>query len=101
MKKERNHTFITGTSRGLGQALARHPYDGWGPYSVAPGVVDTQMQRRIREVDPNRFSRKEKFLRMKREDQLDSPDRAAAGLLDVLRREDLPGGPVSDLRDLD
>jgi benzil reductase ((S)-benzoin forming) len=111
----------------ISSGAGRHPYDGWGPYcaakagvdmfsrclaaeqelreqpvrvvSIAPGVVDTEMQKRIREVDPSRFSRKDKFLRLKREDQLDSPERTAARLLDVLERGDLPGGPVADLPD--
>jgi len=75
----------------ISSGAGRHPYDGWGPYCAAKAGVDMF----------SRFSRKEKFLRLKREDQLDSPDRAAAGLLEVLKREDLPGGPVADLRDLD
>jgi benzil reductase ((S)-benzoin forming) len=113
----------------ISSGAGRHPYDGWGPYcaakagvdmfsrclseeqevrdrpvqvlSIAPGVLDTQMQRRIREVDPSRFRRKEKFLRLKQEGGLDSPDQAARKLLRILRDGELPGGPLADLRDFD
>jgi len=77
----------------ISSGAGKQPYDGWGPYcaakagvamftrclaeeqqgrsrpvkvlSIAPGVVDTDMQRRVREIDESLSRQKVKFLRLK------------------------------------
>ncbi len=46
-------------------------------YAVAPGIVDTQMQTNIRDVDERNFSRLEKFKDYKDSGALDDPTQTA------------------------
>ncbi|WP_158289702.1 SDR family NAD(P)-dependent oxidoreductase [Paenibacillus flagellatus] len=68
--------------------------------SVAPGVVDTDMQRDIRETSAERFRDRDRFVRLKQAGELTAADEAAAKLLDVLFDDRYPSGSVLDLRDL-
>ena len=68
--------------------------------SVAPGVVDTDMQAQIRSTPPERFPAVEGFVRLRDEGQLADPSQVGARLLEVAERQDLPNGAVLDLRDL-
>lgn len=53
-------------------------------YSVAPGVVNTSMQEKIRSVSELEFSQVENFRRLKKENELFSPDEVARRLLKLL-----------------
>lgn len=93
---------------------ATNPYDGWGIYStskagldmltrvtateqeqvknnptivlgVAPGVVDTNMQMEIRGTDESGFSRKQKFLDLKEQDQLYKPADVAKRFVEIIK----------------
>ncbi|HEB90646.1 MAG TPA: SDR family NAD(P)-dependent oxidoreductase [Deltaproteobacteria bacterium] len=83
----------------VSSGAAWHPYAGWGPYcagkagverltevvaveeaesglrahSVAPGVIDTAMQERIRASSPEDFPEVERFHELKREGGFNSP----------------------------
>lgn len=52
-------------------------------FSIAPGVVDTDMQAQIRQTDPNKFIHIEKFLELKNAGSLYDPQLVAAKILDV------------------
>ncbi|MHC4837001.1 MAG: SDR family oxidoreductase, partial [Planctomycetota bacterium] len=91
----------------ISSGAAQRPYAGWGAYcaskaaverlteclaleeadaglrcySVAPGVVDTDMQALIRSCPPERFPMVERFHRLKAEDAFNSPAWIAAWLL--------------------
>jgi benzil reductase ((S)-benzoin forming) len=90
-------------------APARHAYPGWSIYcatkaaldqhasvialdqspglkicSVAPGVVDTDMQTEVRAIPPEQFPMRERFIKMKNEGTLTPPSVAAEKLLDYL-----------------
>ena len=67
--------------------------------SLAPGVIDTDMQVQLREADPDRFADRFRFVEMKRGGHLDSPEQAAAKVLAFLEREDFGREPVADVRD--
>lgn len=54
-------------------------------YAVSPGVIDTDMQGQIREVDPKDFSAIENFIAFKENDELFSPEEAAKRLLALLK----------------
>jgi len=43
-------------------------------FSVAPGIVDTEMQDEIREVEPENFRELERFVKLKKNGQLTKPD---------------------------
>lgn len=49
-------------------------------YSVAPGVIDTDMQVQIRATDENSFSSLENFQKLKSEQKLETPERIALKL---------------------
>jgi benzil reductase ((S)-benzoin forming) len=66
--------------------------------SLAPGVIDTDMQVQLRNAD-SRFAERERFASMKATGQLDSPGQAAAKVLAYLARADFGAQPVGDVRD--
>lgn len=67
--------------------------------SLAPGVIDTDMQQALRSADPGRFSSQAMFSALKANQQLDSPADAAAKVLRYLARKDFGANPVADVRD--
>ena len=67
--------------------------------SLAPGVIDTDMQVQLRGADPRAFPDHDAFVQMKNGGRLDSPDAAAAKVVAYLRRADFGQQPVSDIRD--
>ncbi len=67
--------------------------------SLAPGVIDTDMQVQLRSADPTAFPERERFVGLKTGGQLDSPATAAAKVLAYLARPDFGSQPVGDVRD--
>jgi NAD(P)-dependent dehydrogenase (short-subunit alcohol dehydrogenase family) len=68
--------------------------------SLAPGVIDTDMQVQLRGADADAFPDRERFLALHREGQLTSADAAAARVLACLERADFGTQPVADVREL-
>ena len=66
--------------------------------SLAPGIIDTDMQVQLRAADPALFPEHAKFVGMKTEGQLDTPAQAATKVLRVLDRDDFGVDPVTDVR---
>ena len=109
----------------LTSGAARTPYPGWSAYgagkaaidqwvrtagaeqaqrgdrvrvvAIAPGVVDTNMQGRIRRADHQDFPRVERFRRLHDDGQLADPAAVARRMWAVLEG-DLENGAVLDLR---
>jgi benzil reductase ((S)-benzoin forming) len=67
--------------------------------SLAPGVIDTDMQEQLRSADSHAFPDQSSFLNLKTSGALTSPDDAAKRLLKVLTRADFGINPVADVRD--
>lgn len=67
--------------------------------SLAPGVIDTEMQLHLRSADADAFPDRESFERLKTSGQLTSPDEAARRVLACLARPDFGAQAVSDVRD--
>jgi NAD(P)-dependent dehydrogenase (short-subunit alcohol dehydrogenase family) len=67
--------------------------------SLAPGVIDTDMQVQLRAGDLDLFPDRVRFERLKSEGLLDSPAVAAAKVLKYLNRADFGSHPVADVRD--
>ena len=67
--------------------------------SLAPGVIDTDMQVQLRSADAALFPEREAFIGLKTGGRLDSPAAAAAKLLTYLDRADFGTQPVGDVRD--
>ncbi|HNT39656.1 MAG TPA: SDR family NAD(P)-dependent oxidoreductase [Rubrivivax sp.] len=66
--------------------------------SLAPGVIDTDMQRQLRSADALVFPEREHFAALHRDGRLDSPATAAARLIGHLDRADFGSDPVADVR---
>lgn len=66
--------------------------------SLAPGVIDTDMQVQLRNADPAAFPDLQRFADLKSHDQLDSPEQAAAKVLAWLQRADFGTDAVADVR---
>ncbi len=66
--------------------------------SLAPGVIDTDMQGQLRDADAKGFPDRETFVQLQRGGQLTSPHDAAARVLAFLRRADFGAEPVADIR---
>ncbi|NEQ49648.1 MAG: SDR family NAD(P)-dependent oxidoreductase [Leptolyngbya sp. SIO3F4] len=69
-------------------------------FSVAPGIVDTEMQGVIRASDPNQFSRHGDFVSMKHSGELVSSETVAQRLAHVLTHPDAYLETVFSLRDI-
>lgn len=67
--------------------------------SLAPGVIDTDMQVQLRGADMAAFPDRGNFVRLKSSGQLTSPDEAASRVLAYLARPDFGAQPVADVRD--
>jgi len=67
--------------------------------SLAPGVIDTDMQVQLRGADASRFPDIGNFIGMKEKGMLSSPPEAAARVLAFLARPDFGANPVADVRD--
>lgn len=68
--------------------------------SLAPGVIDTDMQRQLREADPALFPEQQRFAALQQEGRLDSPQEAAAKVLAYVDRADYGSVATADVRDV-
>lgn len=108
----------------LSSGAGRKPYAGWSIYcatkaavdhharcvaldrtpnlliaSVAPGVVDTEMQAEIRASTDEQFPDRPRFVAMHRDKALPSPAQTGGKLVEYLLSEVFGREPVFDLRD--
>ncbi len=84
-------------TRCLALEEARKP-NGAKVCSLAPGVIDTDMQVQLRSADAAGFPDRARFEQLKHGGQLDSPETAAAKVLAFLARADFGTEPVADVR---
>lgn len=68
--------------------------------SLAPGVIDTDMQTRLRSADKALFADRDSFIGLKDQGQLATPDEAAKRVLAFLALEDFGSNAVADVRDV-
>lgn len=80
----------------LDEALQPH---GARVVSLAPGVIDTDMQEQLRTSTAAGFPDRAQFIAMKTGGQLASAAQAAAKVLAYLERPDFGAHPVADIRD--
>jgi benzil reductase ((S)-benzoin forming) len=66
--------------------------------SLAPGVIDTDMQVHMRGADAQEFPDRGVFVGMKDQGALTSPAQAASRVLALLQRPDFGANPVTDVR---
>lgn len=67
--------------------------------SLAPGVIDTDMQIQLRSSNKLNFPEQQAFIDLKVRNQLASASEAAARVLTYLARPDFGTNPVGDVRD--
>ena len=67
--------------------------------SLAPGVIDTDMQVQLRSADGAGFPEQAAFVQLKQNGQLTSSEDAAARVIAYLERADFGSVPVADVRD--
>ena len=67
--------------------------------SVAPGVVDTEMQAEIRASTDERFPDRPRFVALHRDKALPSPDRTGGRLVEYLLSDAFGADPVFELKD--
>ncbi|OIQ68891.1 benzil reductase ((S)-benzoin forming) [mine drainage metagenome] len=80
----------------LDEALA---VNGARVCSLAPGVIDTDMQAQLRTAPPEHFPDQTRFSRLKQSNQLASASDTADRVLSYLARSDFGNEPVADIRD--
>jgi benzil reductase ((S)-benzoin forming) len=66
--------------------------------SLAPGVIDTDMQVQLRGADASDFPDLQGFIDLQRQGHLTSPEMAASRVLAYLARPDFGADPVGDVR---
>jgi len=69
-------------------------------FSIAPGIVDTEMQGEIRRLDENDFPEIQRFVDYKEKGELSAPSDVAASLLKIIDRPETAPDSVFSLRDL-
>ncbi|SAK48135.1 short chain dehydrogenase [Caballeronia hypogeia] len=109
----------------ISSGAARNAYPGWSLYcatkaaldqharavaldgnrglricSIAPGVVDTDMQAEIRGIELERFPLRERFDALKRDGQLATPEESARKVIDHLLSDRFGEAPTADVREL-
>jgi benzil reductase ((S)-benzoin forming) len=67
--------------------------------SLAPGVIDTDMQSELRAADGRGFPDQANFVQLKETGQLLSPEEAARRVIAYLARADFGANPVADVRE--
>ena len=67
--------------------------------SLAPGVIDTDMQTQLRSADASDFPDQETFIGLKNKGLLSTPEEAAGRVLAYLARADFGVRPVADVRE--
>jgi len=85
-------------ARVMAEDESRRP-NGARIVSLAPGVIDTDMQAQVRAADATSFPALPHFVEMKESGQLASADAAATRVLSYLARSDFGANPVADVRD--
>ncbi len=80
----------------LDEAQAPHPVR---IVSLAPGIIDTDMQTELRAGNDGAFTEQGHFAAMKDKGMLASPEAAAAKVLGYLARPDFGDNVVADVRD--
>jgi len=68
--------------------------------SLAPGVIDTDVQAEIRASTLQRFPLRERFDALKRDGNLADPDQCAQRVVDFLLSDKFGQEPVADLREI-
>ena len=66
--------------------------------SVAPGVIDTDMQAEVRATTDDKLPSRGRFVEMKREGRLLSPDQAGRAVTEYLLSDAFVREPVTDVR---
>ena len=110
----------------ISSGAAKNPYYGWSVYcatksgidmltkviaveqetaknpvkalAIYPGVVDTNMQTEIRSKNKAQFTNIDRFIELKEQNLLSSPEEAATNILKVYNNNSLPNGTVIDVR---
>lgn len=75
-----------------------HVPNGAAVCSIAPGVIDTDMQVQLRSADAKQFPDQSGFAALHVKGQLSTPAEAARRLLAYLNRPDFGAEPVADIR---
>lgn len=66
--------------------------------SIAPGIVDTPMQEKVRNANIEDFPMQPKFKNLHQEGKLTPPLEAATNILEMVAEMNLPNGSITDLR---
>lgn len=69
-------------------------------FSVAPGIVDTQMQDEIREANEADFSNVGAFVNYKNDNQLDTPEKTAVLLMKIINNPQKYEEVLLDVREI-
>ncbi|RNI29525.1 SDR family NAD(P)-dependent oxidoreductase [Rufibacter immobilis] len=68
-------------------------------FSVAPGIIDTEMQEQIREASVEQFSSVQQFRDYKTQGALASPEEAAQKIIRLMKEPQIARGVVCSVRD--
>ncbi len=88
-------------SETVNQEMKSRNHNNWHIFSIAPGVVDTNMQKAIRSSNPKDFLNHNKFMELKSNNELAGPEKVAALLYSVIESPHNHKDVVFSVRDLD
>lgn len=87
-------------SETIAEELKARNHNNWKIYSVAPGVVNTEMQTTIRQSNAKDFLRRQDFIDLKVNNELVEASSVAVKLKTVLMQKNMDMPVVFSLRDL-
>ena len=87
-------------SETISEELKGREIKNWKIYSIAPGVVDTNMQDEIRNAKPEDFLVKKKFIDLKNNNELANPTIVASKLYEIVTGKIITSEVKLDIRSL-
>lgn len=86
-------------SETISKELTDRNINNWEIRAVSPGVVDTEMQVEIRSANEKEFLVRDKFIDLKKDNELKSPQLVAKFIIDVIVNKEKYNGILISARD--
>ena len=67
--------------------------------ALYPGVVDTDMQKKIRKTKKTDFNKLQRFIDLKKNNELYTPNYVAEAIYKIIDNDELKNGAIFDIRD--
>ena len=84
----------------LSSVIKEEQYNKLSIFSIHPGIINTEMQKKIRKTDPNLFPLLSKFINYHSKNQLEKPEVIAEKFLYIIENHDKIKQNIVSMRDI-